>query len=69
MTTDHAAPTFARAVVLWMDARERCKHYHGIKDNDESVQCSHPDQRDPSDWCSITRCPRLREEGDRHGVA
>lgn len=66
--TQTALPTFASAVVAWMSARETCEHYHGFKEDDDSVQCSHPDQRDPGAWCSVTRCPRLREAGEQHGV-
>ena len=60
---------FAQAVTVWMQAREGCEHYHGFKEDHDSVQCSHPAQRDPSAWCSITSCPCLREQGEQHGVA
>lgn len=69
MTTATDRPTFSLAVTIWMQARENCEHYHGFKENDESVQCSHADQRDPGAWCSVTACPRMREAGMQHGVA
>jgi hypothetical protein len=60
-------PTAEQAIVLaWIDMRERCEHYHGIKDNDASVQCDHQHQR--GDWCRFTECPRLREAADAFGV-
>ena len=65
---DMTTNPFEAAVVAWINAREWCEHYHGIKDNDESIQCSHPDQRSAGDWCRITTCPLLRKEADQHGV-
>lgn len=64
--TKAEAPSFKQAVVIWMEARERCEHYHGFKDDHDSIQCSHPDSRD--DWCRLPVCPELRKEADHHGV-
>lgn len=55
-------------VKAFVEFRERCEHYHGIKDNDLSLQCSHPDQRSLGDWCGLTCCPRLAAEASKQGV-
>lgn len=64
---DRKAPNgFQQSVVIWMEARERCEHYHGFKETDESIQCSHPHAR--TDWCGFSACPMLKTEADHHGV-
>lgn len=60
---DHEAHLIVHA---WIGMREKCEHYGGIKDDHESVQCSHNGQR--TDWCGFTSCPRLNRYADAYGV-
>lgn len=55
-------------VHAFIEFRERCEHYHGIKENDLSVQCSHHDQRSPGDWCGLRNCPRIADEARKQGI-
>lgn len=52
----------AKPVVdAFFDMRENCRHYRGIKDDERSLQCGHPDASRASNWCAMDQCPLLRE--------
>ena len=40
--------------------RQDCPCYEGVKINAGVVQCTHPDNRDPENWCDRESCPLLR---------
>ena len=43
------------------EARELCPHYTGIKEDDDSRQCSHQHNRAWGSWCAMDQCPLLRD--------
>jgi hypothetical protein len=65
MRKDHPA---APVVSAFADMREKCRHYRGIKDHDESLQCTHQDASRMSNWCAMDCCPLLRERAQAESL-
>ncbi len=65
MREDHPA----RLVVgeFWK-MRESCEQYHGIKDERDDCQCTHPENDHTGSWCAIDCCPLLRERARAESV-
>lgn len=63
---DHPA---AAVVDAFWDMRERCRHYHGMKDRDDDRQCTHKDNRGCfGTWCAMDVCPLLHERAQVKNV-
>lgn len=52
----------AQVVIAWLNMRDFCEHYTGIKDDDASYQCKCPGNNYSGSWCAMDVCPRLQEE-------
>jgi hypothetical protein len=52
----------------FQQARESCRYYRGIKDSENSRQCTHDRNRGPGDWCAMDCCPLLRQRAEWVGI-
>lgn len=62
---DHPA---AQVVSSFLEMREGCRFYRGIKNTPESLQCTHPGASRASNWCALHDCPLVEERADYHSV-
>lgn len=58
----------AAIVGAFQQMRDDCKHYHGIQDDDDGVQCSHKSHPDSGTWCAMHHCPLIKERAVAEGV-
>lgn len=65
MREDHPA---RRVVGEFWKMRERCQHYHGIKDETDDSQCTHAENGHTGSWCAMDCCPLLRERARAESV-
>jgi hypothetical protein len=50
----------AAVVAAFGEAREKCRFYTGIKERDDSRQCTHK-HSGIGDWCAMDCCPLLKQ--------
>ena len=58
-----------KVVEAFDEMRERCGDYHGIKEDHDSLQCTHKDADDRNgNWCAMDTCPLLREKAREYNL-
>jgi len=58
-----------KVVGAFGEMRENCGYYRGIKERDDSLQCTHKDAtRGWGNWCAMDLCPLLRERAQAENL-
>ena len=59
----------AAVVIAFGTMRENCTYYRGIKENDDSLQCTHKEaNRGWGNWCAMDCCPLLHERAQAESM-
>lgn len=65
--TATAVGPIPRVEAAFKAAREQCPCYEGYPINAGVSQCTHASHRDDGEWCELSACPRVADEGVPHG--